>query len=65
VLRHEDPDRERMLPQRELESLTPEEVFILKYRLEYDGNPPKALKTAFRVLLAEVETLGAEEESGE
>jgi exonuclease SbcD len=40
---------------RELQSLTPEQVFVRRYRRDYDGDVPAALLAAFRELLDEVE----------
>lgn len=42
-------------PPRELASLTPEDVFVRRYRRDYDGDVPAPLLTAFRELLDEVQ----------
>ena len=43
---------------RELMSLTPEEVFVRRYRKDFEGDVPDELLAAFRLLIDEVERGG-------
>ncbi len=44
-----------IFPERQLDDLQPEEVFIRRYHLKYQAPPPTELMTAFRTLLEEIE----------